>query len=186
MYDTKEIIANAFLALIKEKSPDKVTIIDICKKANVSRETFYYHFVDKYDLFKWIYKDTLTKRIQSHATESSWSAMIEKSINDAVEYSDFFEKVLGKAALEYSEITFETLYEVYYAELSKSRPGGKLPHQTEAEMYIYLKGGIEFFKHYVKTHSNVSYAEISRLIAGAMPERLSRLWDDIAENNKNK
>ncbi len=183
MYETKEIIANAFLRLANEKSPDKITIIDICKRANISRETFYYHFVDKYDLFKWIYKQNLLKRMHSNSSESSWPKMIEKTINDAAEYMGFFEKVLGKATIEYAEIMFETLYEFYHAELSEKRPGGRLSQQEEAEIYIYLKGGIEFFKHYFKTNSNPSSAEVSRLIAGAMPEKLSMLWSNTSENN---
>ncbi len=183
MYETKEIIANAFLQLASEKSPDKITIIDICRRANISRETFYYHFVDKYDLFKWIYKQNLLKRMHSNSAEPSWPKMIEKTINDAAEYIGFFEKVLGKATIEYAEIMFETLYEFYYSELSEKRPGGRLSRQEEAEMYIYLKGGIEFFKYYFKNHSDTSAENVSRLIAGAMPDKLTKLWQDTSEDN---
>ncbi len=176
MYDTKEIISNAFLALVKEKNPDKITVIDICRKANVSRETFYYHFSDKYELFKWMYKHSLIKRIKSHYNEVSWKVMIEKTINDAVEDSVFFEKILGKASIEYSQIVFETLYETYYETLSEKHPDARLPEQTEAQMFIFLKGGIEYFSHYFKNHSDSSYKNISRLIAGAMPDTLIDIW----------
>ena len=55
MYDTKEVISNAFLELAKEKNPDNITVTDICNRANVVRKTFYYYFEDKFDLFKWSY-----------------------------------------------------------------------------------------------------------------------------------
>ena len=181
MNDTKTAIANGFLALAKRTNPDKITVIDICRQSNVSRETFYYHFTDKYDLFKWIYRQSLTERIRKHSNESSWPLIIEKAINDAAESSAYFEKLLGKASLEYSEITYETLYEFYYSELSKSQPDGRLSEEVEAEMFIYLKGGIEYFKHYYKEHSDMSYKKLAKLIAGAMPEKLSRLWKDCHE-----
>lgn len=176
MDETKNIISKAFLSLIKTKSPDKITVIDICKHAHVSRETFYYHFADKYDLFKWIYKQGLTDRIRSHSTETLWSEMIEKVIFDAIEYNDLFSKVLGNASLEYSEIMFEALYEFYYDELSKGQPDGELSEQIEAEIYIYLKGGIDYYKYHVKKYNDFSYEKVSKLIAGAMPDVLTELW----------
>lgn len=178
MAGTKEDIINGFLELAKEKRPDKITVIDICKKAHIARETFYYHFEDKYDLFKWMYRQNLTERIRSHFGEGSWQEIIEKAINDAVEYHITFEKILGKAPLEYSEIVFETLYNFYYEELSKGLPDGKLSEQTEAEMYIYLRGGIDYFKFYFEKHKDASYKDVSKLIAGAMPETLTKLYDE--------
>lgn len=179
MYSTKEIIANGFITLVNKKRPDKITVIDICRQANVSRETFYYHFVDKYDLFKWIYTQNLIERIHNHSKDNTWPIMIEKIINDAIEYSLLFKSVLGESSIEYSEIIFKTLYEFYYEELSKGQPDGKLPEQIEAEIYIYLKGGIDYFKYYFEKHTDVTYQDVSKLIAGAMPDTLTNLWKEI-------
>ena len=40
---TEQTIRNAFLELLGEQSLDRVTVGDICKKANVNRSTFYAH-----------------------------------------------------------------------------------------------------------------------------------------------
>ena len=53
--DTKLAIANAFKALIQEKSISKINVQDISSLAGVSRHTFYYHFHDKYHLIAWIF-----------------------------------------------------------------------------------------------------------------------------------
>ncbi len=177
MYETKEIIANGFLTLINGKNPDKITVKDICKQSNVSRETFYYHFTDKYDLFKWIYKQNLKKRILNNSHESSWTDLIRKTISDALSNRGLFKKTMKNASSpEYSKIIFDALYEFYVEELSKGQPDSKLPEQVEAEIYIYLKGGIDYFKYYFEHHDDTSYDNISKLIAGAMPESLSQLW----------
>jgi AcrR family transcriptional regulator len=46
--DTKagKVIVNAFLKLLQEKKLDKITVKDICQKADVSRVTFYTYFED--------------------------------------------------------------------------------------------------------------------------------------------
>lgn len=52
----KSIIADTVLNLCQEKSLNKVTIADIQEASGVSRQTFYNHFKDKFDLIQYIYE----------------------------------------------------------------------------------------------------------------------------------
>lgn len=54
---TKELIKDSFFELIGEKGYSKVTVTDITKKANINRNTFYLHYVDKEDLVDQIIMD---------------------------------------------------------------------------------------------------------------------------------
>lgn len=54
---TKQLIKDSFFELIGEKGYSKVTITDITKKANINRNTFYLHYVDKEDLVDQIITD---------------------------------------------------------------------------------------------------------------------------------
>ena len=47
---TKQAIADVFKEIMDKKSFDKITISDITGKCGLNRQTFYYHFQDKYDL----------------------------------------------------------------------------------------------------------------------------------------
>ena len=47
---TKELIKNCFLQLIEEKGYSKVSVTDITTMAQINRNTFYLHYVDKEDL----------------------------------------------------------------------------------------------------------------------------------------
>jgi len=58
---SQDAIKNAFVELMSEKGFDKVTVKDICIKANVGNRTFYLHYLDKYDL--------LDKLIEGHMHE---------------------------------------------------------------------------------------------------------------------
>ena len=51
---TKKAIAFALKDLLSEKPLDKITIDDIAEKAEINRQTFYYHFQDIVDLVEWI------------------------------------------------------------------------------------------------------------------------------------
>ena len=52
--DTKRILAAALKQLTCRKSFDKITIADITQQSGYNRQTFYYHFRDKYELLNWI------------------------------------------------------------------------------------------------------------------------------------
>lgn len=52
---TKKAIAEGIKEITKKKSFDKITVSDITEECGLNRQTFYYHFQDKYDLVNWIY-----------------------------------------------------------------------------------------------------------------------------------
>ena len=52
---TRQLLRHAFLALLKEKRYEDVSVQDIIERADMARSTFYVHYVDKEDLLvgKW-------------------------------------------------------------------------------------------------------------------------------------
>lgn len=47
---SRMVIEEAFLDELRQKPLDKISIVDLCKKANVNRSTFYSNYLDIYDL----------------------------------------------------------------------------------------------------------------------------------------
>lgn len=57
---TKAALGSCLRELMAQKRLSQITIKDITTKCGVSRNAFYYHFRDKYDLIHWIfYSETL-------------------------------------------------------------------------------------------------------------------------------
>ena len=52
---TKNALAASLKQLMKEKSFEKISVLDICDRCGMNRKSFYYHFKDKYDLVNWIF-----------------------------------------------------------------------------------------------------------------------------------
>lgn len=59
---TKKALAQSLKELGSTKILDKITVADITNHCGVNRQTFYYHFNDKYELLNWRY----TKTYSSH------------------------------------------------------------------------------------------------------------------------
>lgn len=62
---TKEAIADGFRDLLKARSLAKISVKDIADYCNISRNTFYYHFLDKYELVHWIFYTDMLKNVNS-------------------------------------------------------------------------------------------------------------------------
>lgn len=49
---TYKLLTDAFLKLMSEKRFEDITINELCERAMIRRTTFYKHFADKYDFFR--------------------------------------------------------------------------------------------------------------------------------------
>lgn len=62
---SKENIRNAFIELRRKKELRKITIKELCEKANINKSTFYAHYEDIFDLSEQIESDVVKKIIDS-------------------------------------------------------------------------------------------------------------------------
>jgi probable dihydroxyacetone kinase regulator len=69
---TKRAIADSLKLLTKEKSFDKISVKDISEKCGINRQTFYYHFVDKFALLEWIYQTELLDTALQDVSFDNW------------------------------------------------------------------------------------------------------------------
>lgn len=56
---TKHAIRNAFLKLLKQKSINRISVVEISKLADLGRGTFYLHYKDVYDLMEQLENDLI-------------------------------------------------------------------------------------------------------------------------------
>lgn len=63
---TKMVIKNSLLELMRERPISKVTVTDICRKADINRNTFYSHYANQFELLSSI-EDELYEDIRQVA-----------------------------------------------------------------------------------------------------------------------
>ena len=51
---TKMKMGNALKRLMKNTTFEKITVSDITNECNIHRQTFYYHFQNRYELLDWL------------------------------------------------------------------------------------------------------------------------------------
>lgn len=70
--NAKALIIDSFKELLNEKSIDKITVKEICEHCDVNRQTFYNHFTDIMDIFKFIFYEELSIEIAQNRTFETW------------------------------------------------------------------------------------------------------------------
>lgn len=61
---TRQLIEDAFLEVLGEKTLHALTVRDITRRAGINRSTFYAHFFDKYALFSHIVRKTFLQTVE--------------------------------------------------------------------------------------------------------------------------
>ncbi len=64
---TKEALAKGFKELLKERAFEKISVKNIAEQCGMNRNSFYYHFQDKYKLMNWIFNtEVVDQKINSN------------------------------------------------------------------------------------------------------------------------
>lgn len=114
----KKRIADAFLALIRQKNMDKISVKDLADYCHISRQSFYYHYRDILEVIEWILHQRLEKLLvrnlncqnQKEAVEIFWDfsqqnrTFIHKLL--ASKYHDILTPMLIKSLKKYLQEFF--------------------------------------------------------------------------------
>jgi len=68
---TRQLLQQALMGLMAEKSFQAITVQDIAERATVNRVTFYAHFEDKYALLEYTMREMFKQRLRSQLPDGS-------------------------------------------------------------------------------------------------------------------
>ncbi|WP_305138542.1 TetR family transcriptional regulator [Dubosiella newyorkensis] len=92
--DTKEKIGYALLEKIKKKPLSKITIQEIAKEAQVSKQTFYNYFEDKEALIQYIYVHFIIPDFDETVFSVSFFQSYLRSLKQMKKYGSFMKQAL--------------------------------------------------------------------------------------------
>lgn len=117
---TKNAIAAGMKELTKTKSFDKITVSDIAEICGLNRQTFYYHFQDKYDLVTWIYYHEVIEIVVDGLTyENSLEKVFQMLTKMKSEDYFFMSTLKSSVKSEFEECLFKVVGELFYEVIEK-------------------------------------------------------------------
>ncbi|MGU7935740.1 dihydroxyacetone kinase transcriptional activator DhaS [Streptococcus suis] len=137
---TKKRIAKAFKRQLSLKSFDKLSVVDIMQEAGIRRQTFYNHFLDKYELLDWIFETELQEQVTDNLTYISGVKLLDELLYyidcNQVFYKHLFEIEGQNDFVTYLEGYFRVLMEKLLAEY-QSKEGRYFTRQEQEFLVTY-------------------------------------------------
>lgn len=111
---TKKAIVEGMKELTKKKAFDKITVSDIAEICGLNRQTFYYHFQDKYDLVNWIYYNEIIATVVDGLTYENCMEKVLQMLTK-MKTDDYFYISTLKASVknEFEESLFKVVRELF-------------------------------------------------------------------------
>jgi probable dihydroxyacetone kinase regulator len=91
---TKRVIAQSLKDIMRETSFDKITIADIMSGCDLNRQTFYYHFHDKYELLNWIFYHEVILNFSNELTIDNWQIKLQQLLEALEKDQHFYQHAL--------------------------------------------------------------------------------------------
>lgn len=138
---TKLVLAESMKQLMQKMPLEKISVSDIVERADIGRNTFYYHFQDKYDLVIWIFQSESAALFADGIAQGNWYDAVERLEQYLQQNREFYCNALaydGQNSLR--EYLFELFKEMTVQQILEQETAGGAELQTRD-----LEFAAEFF-----------------------------------------
>lgn len=151
---TKKIIANAFKALMKKEPFVKISVSEIMNTADMRRQTFYYHFQDKFELLEWIYKTESKENISDLIGYERWDRILKQIFIYFDREQDFYKNALTvteqNGFIEYLYSNLKSLFSRALADIDTSTDEKNLENKDLISSFL-SHGLVGVIKDWIQT-----------------------------------
>jgi AcrR family transcriptional regulator len=154
---TRRMLRDALIALIAEHGWDRVSVQDVCDRADVGRSTFYTHFADKEELLLGGFEDLRKMLRAQRSPDGRRLAFVGGLIEHAREHAQLFRAIVGKRAGHAVEKRFRQTVTT----LVRDDLDGHLPSRALEVTTRYVSGAlVELLTFWIDTRSALSPDEL--------------------------
>ena len=159
----KKAFSNSLLSLLYKKPLSKITIGDLLEDTELSRQTFYNHFLDKNDLIAYVY-DTVIVNQFNEEMSIDFKSSLTQTLNSLKKYETFIEQAClidGQNSLKEHMLHHCIAFDLKWHEYCIGEP---------------LSNELKFATLY---HTNASHCMVLQWILDGMKEPIDELVDNI-------
>lgn len=171
--NTRTLIMNTFIDLLTQYPMDKITVNSITKKCDISRQTFYIYFTDKFELLQTIYKEEFDEAVK-HAKDTSLT------------YGDVWYRLLMRRRKFYLH-AFDVhgycslssfLVDLHHKRATEiiRKTGLVLNEKQRIRLRIFNYGSVYMLQELLKKGTNLTGDELDAIFLDAAPDFLQRAW----------
>ncbi|MCL2106771.1 MAG: TetR/AcrR family transcriptional regulator [Oscillospiraceae bacterium] len=168
---TRMVLSDGLIELMKAKPFEKITVKELCERANVNRSTFYTHYEDIYALLRSIEEETLAwERGEMETLLGKWEEgkratirSLERLFECFVENRKYLQVLMSeKGSISFQKKFFFVAYQMNDFPAAQSRAAP--PFEKEMRFLFVVNGGVGIVQHWLKTGMKESPRAIAEIL----------------------
>ncbi|WP_314060373.1 TetR/AcrR family transcriptional regulator C-terminal domain-containing protein [uncultured Vagococcus sp.] len=186
---TKMALGDALIELCHHKRFEKINISDITERCGLNRQTFYYHFTDKYDLLAWLYQERTFKELRGDVRLDNWEGQVCLMLESIQKYHNFYRNTVGADpntfAIVFGGVTSHLFLELF-ARLDKEGLVNLEDRRFYAKFFSYGCSGvvIEWIQGGAKVSAEAIGHQLFRLAKDTERLANTRYEEELAEGSE--
>ena len=176
---TKYKLAGAVRELMAFTPVDRITVKQIVERCDVTRQTFYRNFKDKYDLINWYFdKLAIVSFRQMGVSLTLREGLIKKFEFIKGERCFFTAAFKSEDHNSLLQHDFDFIYE-FYTDIIIKKYQREIPPDIEFLLEMYCRGSIAMTVQWVTGGMKRSTEDMAELLVRALPPELAELLNDF-------
>ena len=169
-------LAAAMKKCMERMPVEKVTVKEIVEECGTTRQTFYRHFLDKYDLINWYFDKILSESFKHLGTgETVYESLVRKF--RFIEH----ERLFFDAAFRYDDQNslrdhdYRKIH-AFYTNMIESRTKEPLGSELNFILEMYCRGSVYMTTRWVSGEIECTPEEMAKRLVEAMPAVLAEVF----------
>jgi AcrR family transcriptional regulator len=167
---TRTVLRDSLVELMREKPVTKITIKELCEKADINRTTFYTHYRDQYELLRQIEDETLAyfeemlKKYNDKYSTDEVTQMVEELFQYVSNNHNSIQVLLS----ENGDINFQKKafhFFIHHEQVMKYFPDKTLNSETKEYLSVFaVNGAVGLMQHWLKSNMHLPVRELAKLL----------------------
>lgn len=172
-------LAQAIKQLMETEPLDKITVHDIVEIAQTTRQSFYRHFQDKYDLVNWYFERLAEKSFKLMGVQYTLREGLLKKFEFIQQEKTFFSQAFRSQ--DYNSLMrydYQCILD-FYTHWIETKTKQPLTPQIQFLLEMYCEGSMQMTVKWVTHGAQEDPAVIVDLLIEAQPEKLRAVLRDV-------
>lgn len=169
---SQQWLTQTLLELMEEKPYADISIMDICKKADLSRQTFYNYFESKDDLFRYLLRSTYDKKLNSLTEIPSSDEAISAFVSVVRENPRMVNAIVKN---NMGNLVSDEIFNAITQFLNRFIPN--FEYQPDFAYHVVLLSGAltHFMLYYARNNKDLSEKEMTKILETFLSGKIFKL-----------
>lgn len=169
--ESKHKLAQALESLLEHQPVLKISVSDICAESDLSRQTFYRHFKDIYDLVDWQHGENMHLALQIFAANKDIEEVFRITMQIMCGHRNFYQQIICMEGANSFASCYSTKFKDMYLKLANI---DNIDDEIMFSIDIYAMGAAQIILEWIQDMTAQLPEDVAKKLAGSIPANLHK------------